>query len=48
MAWTYFCEDDQTTLVADTKEQLADKVIDHSEQRAQYGLDSRAGNGFRE
>jgi hypothetical protein len=32
MAWTYFCEADQTTLTAATKEDLAQKVMEHSQQ----------------
>jgi len=29
MAWTYYCEDEQITLSAPTKEELAQKVMDH-------------------
>lgn len=29
MAWTYYCEDDKTTLRAESKEGLVDEVINH-------------------
>jgi len=29
MAWTYYCESEQITLSAPTKEELAQKVMDH-------------------
>lgn len=29
MAWTYYCEDEQITLSAPTKEELAQQVMDH-------------------
>ncbi len=29
MAWTYYCADDKVTLSADTKEQLAEKMMQH-------------------
>ena len=33
MAWTYFCANDRMTLSAPNKEQLADKMIEHMQQK---------------
>ena len=30
MAWSYMCEDDKVRLTANTKEELADKVMQHA------------------
>ncbi|HEY3417705.1 MAG TPA: DUF1059 domain-containing protein [Armatimonadota bacterium] len=32
MPWTYTCEEDSITFVADTKEQLVEKVWEHAQQ----------------
>jgi|GEM_PF-2348392 len=32
MAWSYYCEPDQSTLTAPTKEELARIVMEHSKQ----------------
>jgi len=32
MAWSYYCEPDQSTLTAPTKEELAQKVMEHSKE----------------
>ena len=32
MAWTYYCNMDQTTLSAPDKDQLAEKVMQHMQQ----------------
>ena len=32
MPWTYLCEDDNVTLVAETKEQLVEKVWEHGQE----------------
>jgi len=32
MAWTYYCEDEQITLSALTKEELTQKVMEHMQE----------------
>lgn len=32
MAWTYYCADEQITLSAPTKEELAQQVMDHMKE----------------
>ncbi|HEY3379831.1 MAG TPA: hypothetical protein VGL77_20345 [Armatimonadota bacterium] len=32
MAWSYYCADEQMNIIADTKEELADKIIEHLEE----------------